>query len=86
MRRAASGVSVAVLVAGPWREPLHPPTLLVDGDERHELRIGVGEIGGEEAELPGRADILRIKHHAADRAFGELVAHGLDPLVVLVCA
>ena len=73
-------------MAGAAVEPLHPPALLINGDERHKSRIGVREVGGEEAELPRRADILRIEHHPADEALGELVAHGLDAGVALTLA
>ena len=54
--------------------------------KRHQARIGVGEIGGEQAKLPRRADILRIEHDAADLAIGELVAHGDDAGVALALA
>ena len=73
-------------MAGAAVEPLHPPALLIDGDERHQRRIGVQQVGGEQAELPLRADIRRIKHHATDEALGELVAQRLDARVVLALA
>ena len=70
----------------PPRQPLHLAAFLIDRDERHQRGLGVAQERRQRAELLGRTDILRIEHHPADGAFGQLIAHRLHAGIALVVA